>query len=63
MLLYPDVQRHAQEQIDYVCGGERLPTMKDADALPYVRCLMKETLRKEYRLLQWIKISGLTIWR
>ncbi len=45
MLLYPDVQRHAQEQIDRTVGSTRLPTMDDFDSLPYVRCIMKETLR------------------
>ncbi|OQO10321.1 hypothetical protein B0A48_04679 [Cryoendolithus antarcticus] len=45
MLLYPEVQREAQEQIDRVVGKERLPTMADAEKLPIVRCLMKETLR------------------
>lgn len=47
MLLYPDVQQYAQEQIDRVCNEGRLPTMEDADDLPYVRCLMKETLSKQ----------------
>ena len=45
MLLYPEVQRRAQEQIDQVVGSERMPTMDDAPKLPYVRSLMKETLR------------------
>ncbi|KAF2211351.1 hypothetical protein CERZMDRAFT_85519 [Cercospora zeae-maydis SCOH1-5] len=45
MLLYPDVQRYAQQQIDAVCGESRLPTMADQAALPYIRMLMKETLR------------------
>lgn len=45
MLLYPDVQSTAQEQIDKVVGTDRMPTMDDEDDLPYVRCIMKETLR------------------
>ena len=45
MLLYPDVQRKAQQSIDSVCGESRLPVMEDEPDLPYVRCLIKETLR------------------
>lgn len=45
MLVYPDVQRKAQAEIDRVIGPSRLPTMDDIDQLPYVRCCMKETLR------------------
>lgn len=45
MLLYPDVQRYAQQQIDAVCGDSRLPSMHDQAELPYIRMLMKETLR------------------
>lgn len=44
MLLYPDVQRKAQEEIDRVVG-DRLPTMEDQDELQYIRACMKETLR------------------
>lgn len=45
MLLYPEIQKKAQESIDSVCGDFRLPTMDDEPSLPYVRCLIKETLR------------------
>lgn len=54
MLLYPEVQRYAQGKIDQVVGDQRLPTMEDESKLPYIRCLMKETLREcfvESRLL------------
>ncbi|KAI1261749.1 cytochrome P450 [Xylariaceae sp. FL1019] len=44
MVLFPDIQRRAREEIDRVCG-ERLPTMGDAKLLPYVRACVKETLR------------------
>lgn len=49
MLLYPDVQRLAQMHIDKVIGGSRMPTMDDEEDLPYVRCLMKETLSECYQ--------------
>lgn len=45
MLLFPDVQRKAQEVVDNVIGPNRLPTMEDLPDLQYVRACMKETLR------------------
>lgn len=45
MLLYPDVQRRAQKHVDEVVGPDRMPTMEDAARLPYIRSIMKETLR------------------
>ena len=45
MLLYPEVQRQAQEEIDTMVGTDRMPTMEDEASLPYVRGCMKETLR------------------
>lgn len=44
MVLYPEVQKKAQAQLEEVCGS-RLPEMEDFDRLPYIRCIMKETLR------------------
>ncbi|KAF9768702.1 hypothetical protein IL306_013957 [Fusarium sp. DS 682] len=44
MLLYPEVQRKAQEEIDRVVG-DRMPTMDDENSLQYIRGCMKETLR------------------
>lgn len=44
MLLYPDVQKKAQEEIDRVTG-QRLPTMEDEPQLQYIRACIKETLR------------------
>lgn len=45
MLLYPDVQKAAQQEIDDVVGDGRLPFIDDQDRLQYVRMCMKETLR------------------
>ncbi|RKU42018.1 hypothetical protein DL546_004929 [Coniochaeta pulveracea] len=45
MLLYPEVQKKAQAEIDRVVGRERLPNMDDEMDLQYVRAIMKETLR------------------
>ena len=41
----PDAVKKAQEEIDRVVGPGRLPTFDDMDALPYVGCLLKETIR------------------
>ncbi|KAI3212678.1 hypothetical protein CBS147311_251 [Penicillium roqueforti] len=45
MTLYPEVQRKAQEEIDRILGGARLPTVVDRASLPYVDAIVKETLR------------------
>jgi cytochrome P450 len=45
MVLYPDVQRKAQEEIDRVIGNDRLPTFADRELLPYVDALAKEAMR------------------
>ncbi|KAI0264149.1 cytochrome P450 [Gloeopeniophorella convolvens] len=45
VLLHPDVQKKAQEEIDLVTGGERLPTFGDRPRMPYVDALCKEALR------------------
>ena len=42
MLLYPDVMRKAQAQIDEVVGRGRLPNAADRDNLPYIRAMVKE---------------------
>lgn len=44
MLLYPDVQKKAQDEIDKVTGN-RLPDMNDEPQLQYIRACIKETLR------------------
>ena len=45
MLLFPEVQRQAQAEIDKVIGDDRLPQMDDWESLPYLRKVLKETLR------------------
>ncbi|OBT82019.1 hypothetical protein VE02_09813 [Pseudogymnoascus sp. 03VT05] len=45
MILFPDAQKNAQEEIDRVIGSDRLPNFEDEMSLPYVRALVKETLR------------------
>lgn len=45
MLLYPEVQAKAFEEVERVVGPDRLPTMEDDKDMPYVRACMKESLR------------------
>ncbi|CAG7918721.1 unnamed protein product [Penicillium olsonii] len=45
MLLFPDVQRKAQDEIERVIGSSRLPVMEDLSELQYIRACMKETVR------------------
>ncbi|KAL9563850.1 hypothetical protein ACKAV7_012022 [Fusarium commune] len=54
MLLFPEVQRKAQQEIDSVIGTERLPQFEDRDNLPYVDALIKETLR-------WIPVTPMGV--
>ncbi|KAG1861718.1 cytochrome P450 [Suillus subalutaceus] len=45
MVLYPDIQKRAQAEIDSVIGRDRLPTFEDRASLPYIDAVMRETFR------------------
>ncbi|KAL6299078.1 cytochrome P450 [Sparassis latifolia] len=45
MLLFPDAQRKAREEIDRVVGSERLPDFSDRADLPYIECVLQEVAR------------------
>lgn len=45
MVLYPEVQKKAQEEIDRVVGPSRLPTYSDRENLPFIDATLKEVLR------------------
>jgi cytochrome P450 len=45
MLLFPDAQRKAQEELDEVVGLSRLPEYTDRENLAYINALCKEVLR------------------
>lgn len=45
MVMFPDVLRKAQEEIDRVIGTDRLPQSSDQDRLPYIQCLVREAYR------------------
>ncbi|KAG1779636.1 cytochrome P450 [Suillus placidus] len=44
MVLYPEVQKLAQAEIDAVVGQDRFPTFEDRDKLPYIGALALELL-------------------
>jgi fumagillin biosynthesis cytochrome P450 monooxygenase len=52
MLVYPDVQRKGQAEIDRVIGKDRLPEMNDAPRLSYVQGIVNECLR-------WLPVTPL----
>ncbi|EUC65084.1 cytochrome P450 family protein, partial [Rhizoctonia solani AG-3 Rhs1AP] len=52
MVLYPEVQKKAQEELDSVIGNTRLPTIEDRDQLRYIEMIMQETFR-------WAPVSAL----
>jgi cytochrome P450 len=45
MVLFPDVQRKAQEEIDRVVGPGRIPSFSDREHLSYLAAVYKELLR------------------
>ncbi|KAJ7612732.1 cytochrome P450 [Roridomyces roridus] len=47
MVLHPECQARAQEEIDSVLGKDlsRLPDFEDRQNLPFVECILQETLR------------------
>ena len=45
MLVHPEVQRKAQEEIDRVVGYTCLPDFSDRDALPFLGCVIQECRR------------------
>ena len=45
LLLYPEFQKRAQEEIDLVVGDERLPELSDRPSLPFLESLIQESHR------------------
>jgi len=44
MLLFPEVQKKAQDELDVVLQGQ-LPEFQDEPNLPYISAIVKELLR------------------
>jgi cytochrome P450 len=45
MMLHPDVQKRAQNEIEQIIGFGRLPTFEDRQSLPYINACVLEVLR------------------
>ncbi|GLB38581.1 LOW QUALITY PROTEIN: putative cytochrome p450 [Lyophyllum shimeji] len=57
MVLYPECQKKAQQEIDAVIGPDRLPDFNDR--LPYLEYLLQETLRWNHSAPSGIPHKGL----
>ncbi|KAM0451588.1 hypothetical protein ACHAPV_009929 [Trichoderma viride] len=44
-IMFPEIQRKAQEEIDRVTGGTRLPVLADQEQMPFVSAIFAEALR------------------
>ena len=45
MILYPEVLKRAQEELDRVVGKDTLPSFEDQENLPYINAIFLECLR------------------
>ena len=45
LVLYPEVKKRAQAELDSVLGRDRLPTFGDRPHLPYIDAMCKELMR------------------
>ena len=45
MTMYPEIFKKGRAEVNIVVGRERLPTIQDREALPYVNAICKELLR------------------
>ncbi|KAH8994455.1 cytochrome P450 [Lactarius akahatsu] len=45
LILYPEVQKRAQAELDAVSSRDRLPTYDDKPRLPYIEAMSKELMR------------------
>ncbi|KAL6896751.1 hypothetical protein ACP4OV_007325 [Aristida adscensionis] len=59
MVLHPDVQAKAQAELDAVVGRGRAVSDADVPRLPYLQCVVKETLRMHPPgpLLSWARLA------
>ncbi|XP_019705063.1 cytochrome P450 78A5 [Elaeis guineensis] len=59
MVLHPDIQSKAQSEMDAVVGNSRLVSDSDIPDLPYLRSIVKESLRMHPPgpLLSWARLA------
>lgn len=54
LILHPEIQKKAREEIDAVVGTDRLPGFEDQERLPYIQHILQETTR-------WCPLSPLGV--
>ncbi|KAF9446191.1 cytochrome P450 [Macrolepiota fuliginosa MF-IS2] len=54
MVLHPECQEKAQQELDNLLLGSRFPELEDREALPYIECVIQETYR-------WLSVVPLGI--
>lgn len=54
MMAFPEAQKRAQEEIDRVTGGTRLPALSDREQMPFVDAIVSEVLR-------WLTIAPMGV--
>uniref|UniRef100_A0ACD5YWV9 Uncharacterized protein n=1 Tax=Avena sativa TaxID=4498 RepID=A0ACD5YWV9_AVESA len=59
MVLHPEIQAKARAEVDAVVGRGRAVTDEDVARLPYIQCIVKETLRMHPPgpLLSWARLA------
>ncbi|KAJ3521607.1 hypothetical protein NM688_g8996 [Phlebia brevispora] len=57
MMLFPDIQKKAQYQIDCIVGSERLPSFEDMDDLPYITAITDALSREILRWAAFVPLS------
>lgn len=59
MVLHPEIQSKARAELDAVVGRGRAVTDEDVSRLPYIQCIVKETLRMHPPgpLLSWARLA------
>ncbi|GJJ11053.1 hypothetical protein Clacol_005284 [Clathrus columnatus] len=45
MLLYPEIQKRAQQELDQIIGPDTLPSFEDFERLKYIKAIIYELLR------------------
>ncbi|KAJ3530717.1 hypothetical protein NM688_g7672 [Phlebia brevispora] len=58
MVLYPEVQRKAQAELDRVIRRDRLPTYEDEPNLPYITAVLREMFRRDDEYLGYNLPAG-----
>lgn len=45
MILYPEIQKKARQELDSLLSCDRLPEFSDRGSLPYIDAIVNESLR------------------